>query len=242
MSFEKEEVDDWFDRIIARRFLQPSALLTLRSQGFIVMPGPIAHIDLMKLASAYDQAVLQADPSDVRSNSTTRVNDFVNRGADFDNLYLHPPVLEACSEIIGEPFNLSSLLARTLNPQKPAQTLHVDFSSDEKGWPMVGFIFMVDEFRHVNGATCFMPGSQGAKETPEVNGRLVQACGPAGSMIVYNGCIWHGHAANVTEHPRRSIQGAYIRRTEASPVNLPGRMRPETLKWIGPLAKYLLAL
>ena len=107
---------------------------------------------------------------------------------------------------------------------------------------MVGFIFMVDEFRPENGATCFLAGSHGAKNPPGSADKLVPACGPAGSMIVYNGSTWHGHGANVTDRPRRSIQGAYIRRTDTPSINLPSRMRPETLSRISPLAKYLLAL
>ena len=68
------------------------------------------------------------------------------------------------------------------------------------------------------------------------------ACGPAGSVIVYNGSVWHGHSANQTSEPRRSIQGAYIRRDAESAVNQAERIRPETLGRIGPLAKYLLAV
>jgi ectoine hydroxylase-related dioxygenase (phytanoyl-CoA dioxygenase family) len=70
----------------------------------------------------------------------------------------------------------------------------------------------------------------------------VLACGPAGSLIVYNGSVWHGHAANSSGEPRRSIQGAYIRRDAPSGVNLPARVRPETLVRIGPLARYLLSV
>ena len=183
-------MDHWFNTIAAETKLAPSAVRDLRNEGFIVIPGPVPEAKLAELASAYDQAVLQADPADVGGGaSTTRVHDFVNRGAEFDALYLHTPVLEASCRVIEQPFKLSSLLARTLNPQKPPQKLHVDFQSDEKGWPMVGFIFMVDEFRPENGATCFLPRSQGAKGPPESTG-LVQACGPAGSMIVYNGSAW----------------------------------------------------
>jgi ectoine hydroxylase-related dioxygenase (phytanoyl-CoA dioxygenase family) len=61
-------------------------------------------------------------------------------------------------------------------------------------------------------------------------------------VIVYNGSVWHGHAANSTDKPRRSIQGAYIRREAQSGINLPARMRPETLARISPLAKYVLAV
>ena len=113
----------------------------------------------------------------------------------------------------------------------------------------VGFIFMVDEFRGDNGATRFVPGSHlwstipgdlMSDPTADFEGQ-VQACGAAGSMIVYNGSVWHGHAANSTDKPRRSIQGAYIRREAPSGFNLRSRMRPDTLARISPLAKYVVA-
>ena len=47
--------------------------------------------------------------------SSTRVSDFVNRGPEFDGIYVYPPVLAACCQIIGRPFKLSTMLA---NEQK----------------------------------------------------------------------------------------------------------------------------
>jgi Phytanoyl-CoA dioxygenase (PhyH) len=236
-------MDHWFSSIAAEMQLLPSAVCDLQDNGFVIIPGPVPMGKLAELANTYDQAVLQADHDDISvGGSTTRVSDFVNRYSVFDDLYVHPPVLEACRRVIGQPFKLSTTHARTLRPRTPAQKLHLDFPCDAKGWPMVGFIFMIDEFRPNNGATCFAPGSQGIETVPIDSGLLVPACGPAGSVIVYNGSVWHGHGANETDEPRRSIQGAYIRRTEKSAGNLPARMRPETLERIGALAKYLLAV
>jgi Protein involved in biosynthesis of mitomycin antibiotics/polyketide fumonisin len=99
---------------------------------------------------------------------------------------------------------------------------------------------MVDEFVPENGATRFLPGSQGI---PDASGMLeasVPACGPAGSMIIYNGSVWHEHGPNLTDTPRRSIQGAFIRRTERAALDWRSRMRPEVLARLNPLAKYLL--
>ncbi len=236
-------MDEYFNAILTSSALESASARTLQSEGFVVIAGPAPDCKIAELANFYDLSLSQADPADVAgSGSTTRVHDFVNRGAAFDDLYVHTPVLQAACKIIGQPFKLSSLLARTLNPHKPAQKLHVDFPADETGWPMLGFILMVDDFRRENGATHFLPGSQGASCPPETADGLVQACGRAGSMIVYNGSVWHGHAANLSESPRRSIQGAYIRRTEKSHFDFPSLMRPETLRRISPLAKYLLAL
>ena len=107
---------------------------------------------------------------------------------------------------------------------------------------MVGFVFMVDEFRSENGATCFLPRSQGMTKAPDGFDGVVAACGAPGSMIIYSGAVWHEHGPNLTNSPRRSIQGAFIRRTEKSAVDWQARTPPETLFRLSPLAKYLLAL
>jgi ectoine hydroxylase-related dioxygenase (phytanoyl-CoA dioxygenase family) len=185
-----------------------------------------------------------------RTGKTTRVHDFVNRGAEFDELYVHPPLLEACCRVIGQPFKLSALLGRTLHPGAREQDLHVDFARDERGWPMLGFIVMIDEFRTDNGATCFVPGSHRAAATPATPAggaraggrRLARACGPAGSMILFNGSVLHGHGANETARPRRSIQGAYIRSDAPSGFDLASRMRPETLSRVSVLARHVLGV
>lgn len=242
---------DWFSVIGAGCELSAGAVQDLRDVGFIVIHGPVSRDGLARLVAAYDSAVASANADDVSVGSTsTRVHDFVNRGPEFDALYVYQPVLEACYRIIGQPFKLSSLLARSVRPRMPAQALHVDFERDADGWPMIGFILMVDEFRSDNGATRFIPGSHKWSTIPDelINNPLadyegqVAACGPAGSVIVYNGSAWHGHAANTSGEPRRSIQGAYIRREARSGVNLPARMRPETLARLGSLARYLLAV
>jgi ectoine hydroxylase-related dioxygenase (phytanoyl-CoA dioxygenase family) len=242
---------DWFSYIGRGCELPASAVEDLREGGFIIIPGPVAQDGLGPLAAAYDSAVASASPDDVGvGRTTTRVHDFVNRGPEFDELYVYQPVLEACRRIIGRPFKLSSMLARTVRPRAPAQALHVDYGRDADGWTMVGFIFMVDEFRGDNGATRFIPGSHNWSTVPDelrddpradYEGQVV-ASGPAGSVIVYNGSVWHGHTANSSDEPRRSIQGAYIRREALSGVDLPGRMRPDTLARIGPLARRVLAV
>lgn len=223
--------------------LPAGACQELDASGFTVIPGPVPAADLPRLSAAYDAAMAGAAPQDVKvGSSTTRVRDFVNRGPEFDSLYLSLPVLKACCRIINQPFRLSTMHARTVRPGLPAQDLHVDFARDSLGWTMVGFIFMVDEFRAENGATRFVPGSHlWSAVPPDLTGQVL-ACGPAGSMIVFNGSVWHGHTANRSGRPRRSLQGAYIRRDAESGESLAARMLPETLSRIGPLAMYLLGI
>ena len=220
----------------------------LQEQGFAVIPGP-TRPEL--LANAYTAAMASAASDDIRIGSTsTKVNDFVNRGAEFDNLYVFPPLLEACYRVIGRPFKLSSLHARTLRPGSPSQELHVDVPRGSADWPLLGFILMVDEFRPDNGATRFVPGSHRWSSTPEDtisdlraehDGQML-ACGNAGSLLIFNGSAWHGHAANRSSGPRRSIQGAFIPRDGRAGTDFSAGMQPETRARLGPLARQVLAL
>jgi Phytanoyl-CoA dioxygenase (PhyH) len=231
--------------------LSAGAYEELDKAGFTVVPGALPAGDLVSVAAAYDAAVESAAPDDIRvGSSTTRVNGLVNRGPKFDALYLHPLVLKACDRILNQPFRLSTMHARTVRPETGAQNLHVDYQRDRRGWTMIGFIHMVDAFRDDNGATRFVPGSHWWSTVPpellagskaDYPGQVL-ACGPAGSMILFNGSVWHGHAANRSAEPRRSIQGGYIRRDAESKADMTTRVLPETLSRLSSLAKYVLAV
>lgn len=236
---------DWFEIINQTCEVPSNILQQLKNNGFVVIPGPVTPDRMKDISAVYDTAFAEAD--DMRVGSTTnRVDDLVNRDASFDAFYIFPPLLKLCHGLLGHPFKLSNMIARTVRPGVPAQGLHVDFEQKGEGWPMAGFIFMVDEFREDNGATRFLPGSHSSSsasvDVKTENPALVSACGPAGSLIVYNGSILHGHGPNTASTPRRSIQGAFIRRDEISGADLPERMRAQTLDRITPLAKYLLAV
>jgi hypothetical protein len=242
---------DWFSTLAAGSELPMDATLELQERGFVVIPGPVPPDRMERLASAYAVAETTATGNDIRVGSTsTRVNDFVNRGAEFDDLYVFPPLLEACCRVIGRPFKLSSLLARTLRPGSAAQGLHVDVWPDSADWPLLGFILMVDEFRPDNGATGFVPGSHRWSGTPAdtisdlrtSHGGQSLACGKAGSLLIFNGSAWHGHTTNMSSEPRRSLQGAFIPRDGCAVTDFAGRMQPGTRARLSPLAQHVLAL
>ena len=194
----------------------------VRDVGFAVVARPKVDV-----RSAYDRAVAQADASDVSVKQSTRVADFVNRGSGFDPFWLDPILLAICEHLFTQ-FKLSSFHARTVNPGAEAQELHVDIANEGE---LLGFIWMVDEFTDDNGATRLVP--RGRSEP-------VTALGPPGTLLVYDGGILHGYGANRTREPRRSLQGAFVRRDISQGVDQRARLKPETAARLDAHAKYLL--
>jgi len=151
---------DWFQQLRSECHLEAAALRRLDEDGFSIIESSGAVAKLDELGAAYDDAMGKATELDKRiGRTTTRVRDLLNRGEAFDSLVVHRPVLAACCHTIREPFKLSALVGRTLHARSGMDDLHVDFARDEEGWPMLGFILMIDEFTSENGATQFWPGS-----------------------------------------------------------------------------------
>ena len=251
-SVAMADVDEQFRRIEDGCHLPPESVSQLADDGFVIVPGPVPQGNLPDLVSAYDEAMVTAvGTEDHRVGSTTtRLFDLVNRGAAFDSIYVHALVLEAAASVVGRPFRLGMLLGRTLHPDSAVQELHVDLTRDDPARPMVGFILMIDAFRPDNGATRIVPGSHRWKETPQAvmsdpRGTYageVLACGAAGALLIFDASVWHGHTANITGVPRRSIQGYFIPREAHSGFDFRVRMNSETVTRISPLAKYVLGL
>jgi hypothetical protein len=103
-------------RARARGTLPAAAAVSLEQSGFVVLPGPFSGERFDEVADAYDAAVASAASTDVRMGTTsTRVQDFVNRGPAFDPLYVYPPLLDAALRVVGRDFKVSSFGAGTLH-------------------------------------------------------------------------------------------------------------------------------
>ncbi len=240
-----------FQQIRAGSTLPSQSVRQLTEAGFIIVPGPVSGDRFNELTAAYDKVMAVAAGPDFKiGSSTTRMLDLLSYGSVFDDIYLYPPLLEACSHFIGESFKLSSFLARTLRAGTCSQELHADLARGSEDEPLLGFILMIDSFREENGATRFVPTSHKWADLPcdqlydtraKYSGEVL-ACGEQGTMIIFNGAIWHGHTANVTTCARRSIQGYFVRRGAQSGFDFRNRLSPEARDRMNPLARYLLAL
>lgn len=231
--------------------LSTEAASVLATDGFVVLPGPFEAGDIDGLQAAYDRACAEAPLETMRiGRGSTRVSEFFNRGVAFDGVYTWAPALDAANRVIGGPYRLSAFHARTLHAGSAAQELHVDVPRTSDAWPMLGLIVMIDEFRADNGATRFVPGSHHWTDSPEhaladrcaAHPSEVLACGSAGSVILFNASTWHGHTANASPAPRRSLQATFIPRSGRPATNFVERTTPETRAHLSLLACELLGI
>ncbi len=212
--------------------------------GYAVLCGPLADAGLIAARQAVANAVACADGAEVHTGSTSvRVNGILDRVPELGALLDHEALLDAAREIIGGAFRLSSFHSRSVRPGARSQALHQDVAPDDEAWPLAGFILMLDPFTERNGATRFLPGSRGLAEFSEAGSKghpTETACGRAGSLIVFDGSMWHGHGPNTTASWRHSVQGAFIPRSARPSVDFERVLSREAVRGLSPAARGLL--
>ena len=111
-----------------------------------------------------------------------------------------------------QKYFLSSYQGNILQPGSIRQKLHIDTPVPEPlpEWAIkANTIWFLDDFTDINGATEYIPGSHklSYKPTPkdDKESSVVKACGPAGSVLISHGALWHRAGANNSGKPRVAL-------------------------------------
>jgi ectoine hydroxylase-related dioxygenase (phytanoyl-CoA dioxygenase family) len=157
-----------------------------------------------------------------------RVWMLLNKGKVFRDLMLHPIVEALMGHLLGPDFLLSSFTANIARPGGEPMQLHTDqgYVGFWTPRPVVGNIaWMLDDFTDANGGTRLVPASHlDAEATPRSSAfvperpaniptieQTVAAEGSAGSILCFDGRLWHGTGANRTERPRNALLSYHCR-------------------------------
>lgn len=182
-----------------------------------------------------------------------RLANLVDKGEVFRRAIMLPRVIEYVRHVLGPHVKLSSLNARSADPNGDVpQPLHVDMSAlrDEHGYWVCNTIWMLDDFTSENGATRVIPGShkwgrrpQDVLENPLApHPEEVLVLGSAGSIAVMNAHAWHGGTANRTAAPRLAMHAFYCRRDKPQQQYQKQLLRPEVQASLSPELREMLAL
>lgn len=146
-----------------------------------------------------------------------------NKDIDYFDLFDHPRVLPAVAALLqegsyndAEAFNLLNISARCPRRGSGGQQLHLDSNLPGRdSYPLIVVaLFMLDDFSRDSGATRIVPGSHRAAGYAE-NGRhyaaevIVEA--PQGSVLIFNGALWHGGSAKRNDADRWAVILGYGR-------------------------------
>ena len=182
-----------------------------------------------------------------------RLANLVDKGDEFRRAIVLPKLLECVGHVLGADFKLSSLNARSADPDGDVgQPLHVDMSAipDDKGYWVCNTVWMLDDFTPENGATRMIPGShkwgtrpQDVLEDPMApHPEEILLVGKAGSIAVMNAHMWHGGTANHTSRPRLAMHAFYCRRDKPQQQYQKQLLRPEVQAALSPELRRILAL
>ena len=163
---------------------------------------------------------------------TRRIFNLLARDPLFARVPLHPAVLPLVEQVLDEQCLLSSLTAIEMHPGQDAQPLHCDDGSIALPRPhppvVCVALWALTDFDHTNGATRLVPGSHRRDRRPAKGERAehVEAEMPAGSVLLYNGSLWHGGGDNVSDERRVGIvvnhSAGFLRQEENQLLAVPG--------------------
>ena len=187
-----------------------------------------------------------------------QVYNLVDKGQVFERMVQEPTILGVFSRILGSELKLGSFAARVVRRGSESQAVHFDYPYwslyKDRSLPMnmnrsfflnCQATMMVDDFTTENGATLVAPGSQAYDRRPtkdEFDRLCVQATGPAGSVMLMTGLLWHRAGDNYTDTPRVGILGQYLAKFVKPMEDVVRGLSPDLVERADPTLRALLGV
>ncbi|MEZ5258697.1 MAG: phytanoyl-CoA dioxygenase family protein [Ilumatobacteraceae bacterium] len=175
-------------------------------------------------------------------HQTWRIYNLLAHGAVFARVPTWSAVLPIVRGVLDDGCLISSISSISIGPGEVAQPIHADdqvMPLPRPHRPVVcNSMWALTDFTEANGATRICPGSHRLDHTPPYGTHppSVPAEMAAGSVLVWEGGLWHGGGANATDARRVGIAMNYCagwiasRRTSssASPSRVVGASTPNS--------------
>jgi ectoine hydroxylase-related dioxygenase (phytanoyl-CoA dioxygenase family) len=211
--------------------------------GFTIVENAIAPdlLDALDAALARLERELDARPAmnGFEGHKTVRIYNLLKFGAPFDTVPVHASVLPIIEGVLDEGCLISSLSSIAIDPGEIAQPIHADdqvIPLDKPHRPIVcNSMWALTDFTEANGATRLVPGSH-KRPNPDYGGAYdsIAAEMPRGSVLIWDGALWHGGGANATDTRRTGVAmnycAGFIRQQENQQLGLD----PQTVRGFPP--------
>jgi ectoine hydroxylase-related dioxygenase (phytanoyl-CoA dioxygenase family) len=163
---------------------------------------------------------------------TVRIYNLLARGKIYEQIPVHESVLPLVEGVLDRGCLVSSLSSIAIGPGEGAQPIHADDMLIPLAKPHAPFVcnsmWALTDFTEENGATRLIAGTHKAAENPELGKAYegsIAAAMKKGSILVFDGSIWHGGGENRTDARRVGIAmnycAGYIRQQENQQLGIP---------------------
>lgn len=220
----------------------------LDRDGYFIAADLIDAAWLKSLRAGVESCGNGANGAVIKDGGTRHITIPVNGDPVFLGLYTHPKILAAVHHVLHCSFRVTQIAGRDPLPGYGQQGLHADWPAREKGEPfrIVTTIWLLDDFTADNGATRLVPGTHLLSTPPPKSFAAPANRHPdqkvvvarAGSVLVFNGHLWHSGTANKSSSPRRVLQCLFVGRDEFRY----SRVKVENPESLPSTARYVLGL
>jgi ectoine hydroxylase-related dioxygenase (phytanoyl-CoA dioxygenase family) len=210
-------------------------LCRIESDGYTIVEDAIEPdlVDGIAAALAELEARLGIVPgaNAFEGHHTIRIYNLLAHQMVFERVPVHPAVLPLVERVLDPGCLISSLSSISIDPGEKAQPLHADdtlIGLSRPHRPVVcNSMWAITDFTEANGATRIVPGSHRWPEKPVYGAHhdSIAAEMRRGSVLVWNGSLWHGGGANRSRGRRVGIAmnycAGFIRQQENQQLGIP---------------------
>lgn len=189
----------------------------LDEDGYLVLPDVYDESMLTELRDGFD-AIVAKERGDLtgKESGTRHPKDLLNHDPVFVDACLHSRILAAVHHVLARPFRLVQCSGRDPLPGFGQQGLHTDWMPRQPHEPfyVTTAICMLDAFADGNGQTRVVAGThlrrdavpKALSDPASHHSDQLLITAQAGSVLVFNGHLWHSGTRNDSTRSRRALQ------------------------------------
>lgn len=153
--------------------------------------------------------------NDFEGERTQRVYSLAGKGEVFLRLAEHPRIVRILAARLLPGYLLSNLQSIRLHPGETPQGFHTDDAFYPIPRPHASLalstIWAIEDFTAENGATELVPGSHrwGGEHPDDRPNEVKKAVMPAGSVVIFDGSLWHRGGENTSRGTRLALSPQY---------------------------------
>lgn len=213
-------------------------LAEIESEGYTIISNVIDNDKVAVVRQDLERLErdLNITPHDnpFEGKDTVRIYNLLVHGSVFGEFAIHPTILPIVEGVLSSSCLISSLSSIAIRGGEAAQPIHADDQVIPLKKPhraiVCNTMWAITDFTEENGATRIIPGSHKRDHNPAFGTKYESQAAEmkAGSVMIFNGSMWHGGGANQTDQRRVGVAmnycAGYIRQQENQILGVPAEL------------------